>query len=771
MRGSTRAALWGLFAWAFASALTLWLEGPPYALATDADPELGSGGRAMRVLKRIARDESDVSTVPRPTGSAANAACRQRIIAELERIGLEPEVQKEFGVNVDQGAAGVVRNIVARVRGTEGLRGEGRAILCMAHYDSVGAGPGISDDLAGVAAWIEVARALRAGELPGRDVIFLFADGEELGLLGAETFAAEHRWGSDVGAVINLEGRGSGGPSRMFETSPENAWAIEAFAVNASRPSATSLSVEVYRRMPNLTDFAVWRRRGVQGLNFAFIGNPAVYHTPLDDFQNLAAATLQHHVTNGLDAVRAMDDARFASERDGRAGAATRGDAAYFDVAGRWLVRSTYFVARVAAFVTLLLAAFVSAMIARRRPTRFPRLVLAFPVVVLSMAASLAVAVLTRRLLGSVGVSSAPWIAHPAPVVCAVVLAAGAFSFASGALARRLVNAHEAFIAVLGILGIATIACAFEFTGVVYVVLVPTFVLAVSLGLALVVSSAEPSPGRRSRFLAFSALPALVSVGIVWAPLHAALIDAFGTTSGLVVAGPLAIGLAILFPVVVATRALMSMQVALTAALLLIVSGVFAAFLPGATAARPAALSFVHQRTQTDDALVAVWHTRGRTETESRWLEALSSDARTAFERVVELDRATPTVEVYERGNLEGARPYAKVRIRPRRAADLLELSARGVSDVIVGGTSVGTGPFRILGPREEGEVLTLIGAARGSSRVVLEIRDVKFGLDGVANSSGGVELLASRDETMAPKHMGDRTVIDARELVELIAR
>ena len=722
----------------------------------------------MKLLERIARDPSDTRTAPRPTGSAANAACRARIVAEFERIGLEPEVQEEFGVNVEQGATGVVRNIVARLRGSEGLRGEGRAILCMAHYDSVAAGPGISDDLAGVAAWLEVARALRAGDLPGRDVIFLIADGEELGLLGAETFASEHPWASDVGVVLNLEGRGSTGPSRMFETAPENAWAIEAFAEHASRPSATSLSVEVYRRMPNLTDFKVWLRRGVQGLNFAFIGNPAVYHTPLDDFENLSPGTLQHHVTNGLDAVRAMDAARFPGERDGRAGAATRGDAVYFDVAGRWVARCSYSTARIAVFVALFLAALVSTMIALRRPTRLTRVIVAILALAVSLAASLALGVCARWMLGVIGVAPAPWIAHAAPVVCAVILAAGAMAFALFSVAGRIVNAHEASVAVLGVLCAAAIACTFEFTGIVYVVLVPLLVYALSLGAVLVVPFWTKSP----RAIALSTLPAFVGVGIVWTPLHAALIDAFGTASGLVIAGPLVVGIAILFPVVVAGSALMAGQVALTAALLGLVSGVFAAFLPAATATRPTALSFIQRQTMIEGTARAhvAWEAKARGDAFERWEGAATADVRRAFEDTYETEVEPPTIEVLQRGSLGPTTVYAKVRLRSSRRADLLEVRPRGVSDVILGGESLGGGPFRILGPSAEGEVLTLVASSHGMRRAVLRVDDVRFGL-GSASGAGEAELIQeSRDETMTPARMGDYSVLEANLLVEMSA-
>jgi len=61
----------------------------------------------------------------------------------------------------------------------------GLAIMLMAHYDSVYSARGAGDDASGIAAILETLRALRAGPPLDRDVIVLFTEGEEEGLLGA----------------------------------------------------------------------------------------------------------------------------------------------------------------------------------------------------------------------------------------------------------------------------------------------------------------------------------------------------------------------------------------------------------------------------------------------------------------------------------------------------------------------------------------------------------------------------------------------------------
>ena len=97
-------------------------------------------------------------------------------------------------------------------------RGGAGAVLLVAHYDSRPNTPGAGDDASGVAVVLETVRALAAGPPLGRDLIVLLSDGEELGLLGARGFAAEHPWMDEVDLVLNFEARGSRGPAAMFET-------------------------------------------------------------------------------------------------------------------------------------------------------------------------------------------------------------------------------------------------------------------------------------------------------------------------------------------------------------------------------------------------------------------------------------------------------------------------------------------------------------------------------------------------------------------------
>jgi hypothetical protein len=294
---------------------------PPRIAPIDAPLTEFASGRALQHLQVIAH-------TPHPVGSPAHAAVRTYILQELAAMGLRPEVQTTTVVNHRRMplSAGTVHNIVARLQGTE----QTKALLLVAHYDSVPTGPGASDDGAAVAAILETLRALKVSTPLRNDVICLFTDGEEVGLLGATAFVEAHPWAQDVGLVLNFEARGTSGPSLMFETSDENGWLIQAFAQAAPYPVANSLSYEIYKLLPNDTDFTSFKKAGWAGLNFAYIDDFLHYHTALDSVAKLDERSLQHHGSYLLALTRHFGNVRLDSTR--------ASNVVYFNALGSTLV-------------------------------------------------------------------------------------------------------------------------------------------------------------------------------------------------------------------------------------------------------------------------------------------------------------------------------------------------------------------------------------------------------------------------------------------------
>lgn len=295
-------------------------EGTPAPLPETASQDLFSADRAFVYLKAFA-------TAPHPVGSAEHDRVRDYLVAQLTALGVTPDIQRATGVTPRYEVAGTVENIVARLKGTSGAPD---AIALVAHYDSVPAGPGAGDDGAGVAALLETLRALRAGPPLHNDVLIVLTDGEEDGLLGASAFVAENPSAKDVRVAVNFEARGNAGESQMFETSAGNGRLVQIFAQAAPHPSGSSLTYEIYKRMPNDTDMTVFKKSGTGGLNFGFIGHWEAYHTRLDNPESLDRGSLQQHGENALSLARSFGNADLGHLQDR--------DAVYFSIAGNVFV-------------------------------------------------------------------------------------------------------------------------------------------------------------------------------------------------------------------------------------------------------------------------------------------------------------------------------------------------------------------------------------------------------------------------------------------------
>lgn len=122
-----------------------------------------------------------------------------------------------------------------------------------------------SDDKSSVAAMLETARALASGEPLRNDIVMIFTDGEEAGLLGASSFVAEHPGGAQGGVVLNWKATGNAGSSVLFETSSGNAELIKEFAASAPYPIGDSAMAALYQAGTQNTDFTAFAMPGLSG--------------------------------------------------------------------------------------------------------------------------------------------------------------------------------------------------------------------------------------------------------------------------------------------------------------------------------------------------------------------------------------------------------------------------------------------------------------------------------------------------------------------------
>lgn len=440
-----------LFVWA--GACSMRGQQPPPARGADAAPQVFSAQRALLVLRRVLPDAT-----PHPVGSVANAHVRDRILREFTRIGLTASVRSRLACSASLCAR--VDNILARLPG----RSPNQTVLASAHYDSVAAGPGVSDDGAGVAALLESARALKAGPRLERDVWFLVSDGEEAGLLGARAFSEEPEF-ARIASVVNLEARGTSGASRLIETGANDTSVIAALRQVLTQPAGTSLDHEIYKALPNKTDFTVYAERGLRGANFAWAQGPARYHTPVDDLVHVDPHSLQQHGDNMLAAIRAF--AKMPANRP------AQDDAVYFGIFGSklfaWPVRWNW------PWLATALCVSVLAFLRHRRSMRIPMgsvLVFSWVLMVAPLLAGLTAWPL-MRVLQRIGALPAQWTAQAAWLIAAFLLLALALMTLLACVARRYADPASLAFATWVPLGALSVAASLRMPGAIYIALLP----------------------------------------------------------------------------------------------------------------------------------------------------------------------------------------------------------------------------------------------------------------------------------------------------------
>jgi hypothetical protein len=300
----------------------------PAALASTPADTAFNVSNAFSYLTNIARE-------PHSLGTAANDTVRDYIMTSCKALGLDvtplpfevaiPEYQ---GVDAARGI-----NIAATLHGaaTTTLHSPSspgkKKILIMGHYDSEPNALGAGDDGSACAAMLETARALRAGAPLPVDILFLFTNGEEDGLLGAQAFSRDSTQLKDIGLILNFDGRGNKGGCLMFRTSTDNRWIIREYARAEIHHGAGSLYSELFNLLPNNTDFSPFLKTHIPGFDFAFAEGFTAYHNRTDNVDNIDKRMMQEQGDNMLGTIRHF--ARIDLDAPHSAGP---GNATYFDI-------------------------------------------------------------------------------------------------------------------------------------------------------------------------------------------------------------------------------------------------------------------------------------------------------------------------------------------------------------------------------------------------------------------------------------------------------
>jgi aminopeptidase YwaD len=173
------------------------------------------------------------------------------------------------------------RNVVATLHGERD-----DVIVLGAHYDSVPDGPGANDNASGTATVIELARALRARNVPYTVRVVLFGS-EEIGLVGSREYisALNARERERIVAMLNFDMVGVG-------ADPQVGGSDELVDLAVSLAEEHGRSVTQIGAAGGGSDHGSFIEAGIPAL-FFYRSNDPNYHSPNDRAEYVEAKFLE----------------------------------------------------------------------------------------------------------------------------------------------------------------------------------------------------------------------------------------------------------------------------------------------------------------------------------------------------------------------------------------------------------------------------------------------------------------------------------------------
>jgi hypothetical protein len=160
--------------------------------------------------------------------------------------------------------------------------------MFVSHYDGTRVGPAAADDGIGVASMLTSIKYLSGKSGIKNDIYFLFTDGEEIGMEGANYFVKSHaNLKENMKLVINLEAKGNDGALVMFQTSDNNRNIIKMLQKSLTQFTGFAFAPAVYGIVDSYTDLSKFLDAGWPGINFAVVAGNEAYHMPEDTYENI----------------------------------------------------------------------------------------------------------------------------------------------------------------------------------------------------------------------------------------------------------------------------------------------------------------------------------------------------------------------------------------------------------------------------------------------------------------------------------------------------
>ncbi|KAL8161710.1 hypothetical protein V2J09_013199 [Rumex salicifolius] len=317
-------------------------------LTSDSPLDRFSEGRAMEHLRVLSKDIDG-----RQIGRQGYRQAADYILGKLQSLKerANPNFRIEVEENTVNGSFNMMflghsislgyrahTNIVMRISSIHSLETDS-SVLVNAHFDSPVGSPGAGDCGSCVASSLELARLITDSVwVPPRPIIFLFNGAEELFMLGSHGFMTTHKWRDTVGAFVNIEASGTGGPDVVCQSGP-GSWPSFVYAKAAVYPMATSAAQDVFNVIPGDTDYRIFAKDygDIPGLDIIFLLGGYFYHTALDTLERIVPGSIQARGDNLIRVVKTFAGSSMlynASERVSLGSAAKASSdegAIYFD--------------------------------------------------------------------------------------------------------------------------------------------------------------------------------------------------------------------------------------------------------------------------------------------------------------------------------------------------------------------------------------------------------------------------------------------------------
>jgi len=274
----------------------------PAAIAPTGEAQIApaNGQPQFDAARAWSHLQKQVAFGPRPAASAALKACRDYLIAELKKLGIEPRQQAFVARTLTPAGDIPMVNLIATIPGTRAER-----IIIASHYDTKRAPNfkfvGASDGASSTAALLELARVLKARQNEFT-IELLFLDGEEAVKWNWDVNDKDHTYGSrhyveelkkanavkDVRAFILIDmiaDRDLGIRREQYST----AWLTDAVWSAAKRLNRREFLDEA---TPIEDDHLEFLEAGIPSVDIIDLDYPQ-WHQPTDDLAHVSVKSVQ----------------------------------------------------------------------------------------------------------------------------------------------------------------------------------------------------------------------------------------------------------------------------------------------------------------------------------------------------------------------------------------------------------------------------------------------------------------------------------------------